>query len=252
MRLRSLNSLMISLLSSALFISPLCWASEGIRLNQTRVILHESQKSVGASLTNNSDAPFLVKATVLPSLDTQGGASTDIPFVLTPPLFRLEARNQHTTLVVKQNTGDLPSDRESVFYLSFLAVPTSTPLGIDETEQVAAKVSIGIQSVIKLFYRPAKLPLQASDAAAKLTFQMEESGIEVRNPTPYHITLSQLTVGEATINVRDEGAMVAPYSSQHYSGTFPTFQSIRWKAINDYGGETPEYQFTSSLPQEVK
>lgn len=240
-RLPLLPYCMMSALLVSGWAAPALALEGGIRLNQTRVIITEKDKNAAVTMTNGGAIPYLVKATVAQTPDNQGESIATVPFVMTPPLFRLEADNRHTLLVVKQGQAGLPADRESVFYLGFLAIPATTPLGEDDNQQVAAKISVGIKSTIKLFYRPAGLPINAPDAAQKLTVRQTSNGIELNNPTPYYVTLSQLTVNGHAVTLQYEDAMLSPYGKQHYTASASQLNSVKWKAINDYGGETEWY-----------
>ena len=219
-------------------ILPASAAEGGIRLNQTRVVMTENDKNVAVTLTNGGTLPYLVKASVAPTPTDSSVDAKTVPFVLTPPLFRLEANNRHTLLVVRQGQHDLPTDRESVFYLGFLAIPASQAPEAGEESNVAAKISVGIKSTIKLFYRPAGLALAATDAPPQLTARSVAHGMELTNPTPYYVTLSQLEVNGQPVILQYEDAMLSPFGSQHYAVSAGSLRSVKWKAINDYGGET--------------
>lgn len=212
--------------------------SAGIKLPQTRVIFNSKDKSALATIQNQGDNVYLVKASVL--ADTDSGSSI-APFAVTPPLFRLEPRNQQTVRIVRQGTSSLPTDRESIFYLSFLAIPSITQANADEN-----RLAIGLQTVIKLFYRPDRLGMTAEQAAAKLVFRQQDKQITAENPTPYYLTLGTLKVAGKAINfpATGQGQMLAPFSQQHYS-TDGVTGSITWTVINDYGGLSAPYQTTN-------
>lgn len=226
-------------------------AQAGIRLNQTRVIIQENTKTQSstkatARITNTGEEAYLVKASVLKTTDdTPSTPVNQQPFIVTPPLFRLDANSEQAVLIIKQHQGNLPKDRESVFYLSFLAIPSSAP-----AEEGMSRVSLGLQSIIKLFYRPHGLPLAADEAAGLLTFTQTKQGLQVNNPTPYHVTLTLLKVADTAIDVRNQGAMINPFDSKVFtlaqsaskSTTTPKNRQISWQALTDYGGESRLYQ----------
>ena len=207
----------------------------GIKLPQTRVIFNSKDKSGLATIQNLGDNVYLVKASVLN--DTRTG--TEIaPFAVTPPLFRLEPRNQQTVRIVRQGTGQLPVDRESVFYLSFLAIPSIT-----ESSDAENRLSIGLQSVIKLFYRPEPLAISADQAAKKLIFRLSDNQLIAENPTPYYLTLGSLSVADKPVSFGDTGQMLAPFSQTTYSLSSRGPEAT-WTVINDYGGLSTPYQTT--------
>ncbi|EFE54096.1 gram-negative pili assembly chaperone domain protein [Providencia rettgeri DSM 1131] len=217
-------------------------AKGGLSLTQTRVIFMQKEKSTAITLVNRSKGPFLVKADITrePGLrDAQPPA-----FMVTPPLFRVEPDSRHTVVIIRQGQASLPTDRESVFYANFLAIPASSPSEGEETSGVAAQISLGISTTIKLFYRPTGLAMAASVAPEKLTFKATPSGVIVYNPTPYYVTLSQVSVNGVMVPLEYETAMVAPFATQQWPSVGVSHGPIVWRAINDYGGETPAYHAT--------
>lgn len=227
----------IVLMMGALAV-PLSHAKGGLRLAQTRVVFDAIQPNAKVIILNNSPQVYLVKASVQNT--PNGKDTTASPFMVTPPLFRLESESQHTALVVRQGTAHLPADRESVFYLSFLAIPASTKAGEPQENMTLAQVSIGIRNIIKLFYRPATLPIKAEAAYSQLTFQYTEGQLKVSNPTPYYVTLAQLTVNKQLLDIRQHDPMIAPFSQQTYPFAGQGTQ-VEWSAITDFGDMSPRY-----------
>lgn len=217
-------------------------AKGGLSLTQTRVIFGQKEKNTAVTLVNRSDGPFLVKADITREPGLQAAQTT--PFMITPPLFRVDANNRHTAVIIRQGDVNLPVDRESVFYANFLAIPASSKSDDEDTAGVAAQISLGISTTIKLFYRPSGLPVGAHVAPEKLTFQATSTGLAVHNPTPYYVTLSQLTVNNTPVALDYETAMVAPFSQQLLPFAGVAQGTVTWHAINDYGGQTPAYQAT--------
>jgi len=229
--------------------TPISHAKGGLRLAQTRVVFDAQQPNAKVMILNNSPQVYLVKASVLNTPDPQD--ITAAPFMVTPPLFRLESESQHTALVVRYGATQLPADRESVFYLSFLAIPASVKTDEPEQNMTMAQISIGIRNIIKLFYRPAGLPMNAESAYSKLTFQQAGGRIEVSNPTPYYVTLAQVTVNKQLLDVSQHDPMIAPFSQQSYPfsgrGT-----EVEWSAITDFGDMSPRYHGNLSAQGEGK
>ena len=212
--------------------------SAGIKLPQTRVIFNSKDKNALATIQNQGDNVYLVKAGVLN--DTRA-ESKIAPFAVTPPLFRLEPHNQQTVRIVRQGTGQLPVDRESVFYLSFLAIPSTT-----EASNTENRVSIGLQTVIKLFYRPEQLAMSADQAAKKLIFRLTGNQLIAENSTPYYLTLGSLSVAGKPVSFGETGQMLAPFSQATYPLSHHGPQAT-WTVINDYGGLSAPYQATIAV-----
>lgn len=205
----------------------------GIQLPQTRVIFSAKQKNATASIRNEGSMLYLVKASVLRSPDDDKSIA---PFAMVPPLFRLEPHNSQTVKIIRQSSQALPADRESIFYLSFLAVPA-----LRDGDDTQMRIAIGVQTIIKLFYRPENLSISPEQAADRLQFTRQAGQLVVRNPTPYYQTLSSLSVEGARVDLSKVGQMIAPFSQSTYafSGHGST---VNWQVINDYGGASSSFQ----------
>lgn len=221
-------------------------AEGGLSLSQTRVIFDGNAKNAKITLNNQSDKVYLINSRVLNSPDDVTNNGQSLPFMVTPPLFRLEKESYNTVLIVPNDTSSLPKDRESVFYLSFLAIPSTKKNEVTDNETTSTQVSFGIRTLIKLFYRPHSFGMSPAEAAEKLQFAQQGQQLKVTNPTPYYITLGNLMVDKSPLNVREEGAMLAPFSSQSY----PVVGKVKrasWSVINDYGSLSDIYTAPVSI-----
>ncbi|EKT60168.1 molecular chaperone [Providencia sneebia] len=228
---------------SALGIATNCLAKGGISISQTRVIFDANMKSTKVTLNNRSDQVYLVNSRVQRTPDNTVKSTETLPFIVTPPLFRLEKESRNTVLISKNDTSALPTDRESVFYLSFLAIP-SVKKGIEaNSSATTTQVSFGIRTLIKLFYRPEGLAISPLAAPGKFSFSSDGIMLHVKNPTPYYQTLAQLSVNGRLVNVREQGAMVAPFSSQAYA-VKGLADDIQWSVIDDHGGLSETFRWT--------
>lgn len=205
----------------------------GFGISATRLIYPQGASSVSLTLRNTQpDAPYLVQTTVSASIDGKGVA----PFLVTPPLFRLEP-NSSNQIRISANGGALPSDRESVFYINARAIPSSVAgTGEDQQQSVGGEVKLGVANVIKLFYRPAGLAPTVANAHKNLQFTLVKEGLQVNNASPYFINFAGISfAGEALSLARAEAGMIAPFSN-HIFPTKVKQGEIRWRVINDLGG----------------
>lgn len=213
---------LISILS-ALFMSVA--AQAGIVMGGTRVIFQEGKKEATLTVTNQEkDTPYLVQSWI-ENVDPHNSAQ--VPFIVTPPLFRLDAEKMNV-LRINYSGLPLPEDRESVFWLN---VKSISPSPRDRGNQL----QVNIKSKFKLFYRPKGLAGTAADAWQKLTFRQQGRQLIARNPTPYFVSFYTLSVGGHAIQ---EPGMIGPGEERRWDtpGTGP----VTWAAINDFGGTTPE------------
>ncbi|ELQ6223319.1 molecular chaperone [Cronobacter turicensis] len=195
----------------------------GIVVGGTRVIYEGNKKEAALSIKNNSAAsPFLLQSWV-----DNGDGKTRGPFMVTPPLFRIEPEEDHELRIAK--TGGLPEDRESLFYLNIRAIPPSSPEAVNTLKLV-------VKTRIKLFYRPQALVVDAQTAYQQLKFHLAEGHLLAENPTPFYMVFDSLKIGATRIQSAD---MLAPFASQRF--TLPATETgrvVSWRVINDYGGVT--------------
>ncbi|QCP60193.1 molecular chaperone [Pantoea sp. SO10] len=203
----------------------------GFSLGGTRVIYKEEQKEATVTVINSAkNAPFLAQSWM-----TQLNADVDKskpPFVITPPLYRQdEGKN---TLRIMRTGGNLPTDRESAYWLNVKAIPAQA-----KENQNKNLLSFAFVLRIKMFYRPSGLSMPAQNAYKSLTFSREGDKLIAHNPTPYHISFNKMRLGN--IEIKDVNAMVPPMGQQSYIlPSKASGEQVKYKTINDLGGVTQE------------
>lgn len=221
------NKLLISLLA-LMVTSGSALASEGIVLGATRVVYNADSKEASLTVNNQSAKQyFLIQSWVD---DEKGNKS--VPFAITPPLFRLNATKENMLRIIRTG-GNLPSDRESVYWVNVKAIPPAPDAG-----QGQNVLQLAIKTRIKLFYRPEGLPGAAIDSPAALQWSVQGNELVAKNPTAYSVTLDSVKIdGKEIKNVN----LVMPKSEAHYTLPAGTGHgnSVSYTAINDYGGITP-------------
>ncbi|MBD9659552.1 molecular chaperone [Pantoea sp. PNT03] len=211
------------LLSGACIISLTCQAS--ITVGGTRLIYNASENEASLPVSNTQDGvPYLIQSWVELSENSEG----QVPFIVTPPLFRLDAGHENTLRIIYTGEKKLPENRESVFWLNVKSIPSMTRS--DEN-----RLLIAVKTRMKLFYRPALLASElAGEAWEKLKFEPRGEHLLIINPTPFYVSLYSLKVGDKSIS---QPPMISPFSSETVAGIG---KQVTWKAINDFGGVTTE------------
>lgn len=234
----------IPLLSMAwvLLIAPGGAAAAGFGIDATRLIYPEGASSIDVAVRNTLEhQPYLVQVAV----SDKQGAKTSPPFIVTPPLFRLEPKSTNK-LRIAFTGAPLPGDRESIFYFHATAIPASTqPDSARQNSNVSGQVRFGLGKIIKLFYRPGGLPSTAAEAQRGLQFSRVSGGLRVTNPSAYYVSLASLQFGEQKLKLdTPEALTIAPFGSHSYP-TLQTQGQVSWQTINDIGGVDA---FTHALP----
>ena len=247
------RSMARALLACALLFSFPMHAS--VVISSTRVIYPADAHDITVRLTNRRPVPALVEAWI--EHDGPHATPDAVPFAITPPLFRLEA-GKGQALRVHRLPAALPSDRESLFWLNVLDVPAEASKAVDGTT-----LKMAVRSRLKLFVRPPGLPGSANRAPGRLAWQLVEEGglpvLRIDNPTPFHVTISRVVIGDA-LDFR--GEMVGPFSQLSLSLDAPDLAGtavdarvraealraagrVGFHAVDDAGGIVPH---TARLP----
>ncbi|APC14125.1 MULTISPECIES: molecular chaperone [Providencia] len=204
------------------------YSEGGISLDQTRVVYLSTSKAQTLTVNNTSQRAWLIQSRV------QSGENTSkAPFIITPPLFTLQPDSQQLLRMMKTNHA-LPEDRESLFYLSVLAIPAAKAKEADSLHE--GVISVGMNFTIKMFYRPRILSQGIEQAPCQLRFIQTPKGIHVENPTPYFQTFGKLLLNGNAFNLNEASSMLAPFGQHQYDINKGTVKQIQWQTINDYGG----------------
>jgi len=238
-----MNAFARLLIPATLLLAALAPVAEAsVVINGTRVVYPANQREVSVRLDNKRTIPVLVR-TWLDDGDAQASPeSSDVPFTMTPPIFRMNADASQTLRIM--HTGEtLPADRESVYWLNVLEVP---PKADGNTNSL----QFAFRNRIKLFYRPSGLPGQAIEAPAKVRWSLVQmpdgSGLALKgeNPTPYHVNIGilKLIAGEQSFATRETGGMVKPMSSELFplkdlSQRPSAPMQVDYKYITDHGAQ---------------
>jgi len=212
---------------------PVPQASAGIMLNGTRIIFDAAERSTSTVVSNLTASDYAVQTWVNDATDSKHQLS---PFIAMPALFKVRAGEEQVVRIIK-TPGQLPEDRESVFYFNAQEIPV-----LDKKQENALKVAV--RTRVKLFYRPSSLSGTAQEALGTLSWKFIDrpSGtvLQVTNPSAYHITFIGIRVvdGGTAVELQDVD-MVAPKSSQEYPLKHKlksTSATVEFSSINDYGG----------------
>lgn len=214
-------------LAVALLPLALMTANAGVIIGGTRVIFEGAKKETTINITNPDNTPYLIQSWI----DMQDGVAGKAPFIITPPLYRLDGGQKNLERIVM--TGSLPQEQESLFWLNIKAIPSAS--------KQMNTLQIAVKTRIKLIYRPEGLRASTPEEQAnKLTWQQSGNAIQVNNPTPYVINFNEITLGGRKL---DDVTYVLPGASARFllpegvSG-----HSLTFKVINDYGSPGTAHQ----------
>jgi chaperone protein EcpD len=228
-------------------------AAAGVIVNGTRVVYPAAKREVTISLQNAGPSPSLVQAWLdAGDIHSKPGESK-VPFVLTPPLFRLDPTKVQSLRLVYTH-DPLPADRESLFWLNVLDIPPRAAANPDLPNQL----DLAFKHRMKVFFRPPGLAGSAADAPARMTWKLLSkdgrlTGIQANNPTAYHVSLTQIvaTVGGHPVTVKAD--MVDPFAARSFDLPDPATAAggavtVEYWFVNDYGGNVNGTASASAAP----
>lgn len=212
-------------------------AVAGVVITGTRQIYLSNKKELTVKLDNNGLKPALVQTWIDDGDVKTTPMDSKSPFIITPPIFRLDPSKGQMLRVVYTGGDSLPKDRESVFWLNVLEIPPEpTP---EEAAEKANMLQMAFRSRIKLFYRPATLKGAQEKAIDEITVSKADGKLKISNNSPYYVSLSNIEVineKSERVNLK-EALMVAPKSDELLAldKIRPSTNTIYFKFINDYG-----------------
>ena len=118
-------------------------ATAGVIIGGTRIIFDGAKKEASISVNNPDATPYLIQSWI----DEQEGGSGKTPFIITPPLYRLDSGQKNIERIVA--TGSLPQTQESLFWVNIKAIPSAS--------KQMNSLQIAVKTRIKLIYRPVTL-----------------------------------------------------------------------------------------------
>ena len=193
-------------------------AHAGVVTGGTRLIYPGGKKEATLSVTNNDATPYLIQSWV----ENDKGAA---PFLLTPPLFRLDGEQQTRLRVIY--SGGLPENKESMFWMNIKAIPSS------QAKAGANTLQIAIKTRIKLIYRPKSVEGTPETVTDQLRWTRSGNTLQVMNPTAFYMNFAEVKVGGAEVK---EANWVGPGETARFQLPGVSAGALQWKLINDYGG----------------
>lgn len=224
-------------------------ANAGITINGTRVVYPAERREVSLSMVNNGKEARLIQAWVDTGDASERAESSKAPFVITPPMARVDPGKGQTLRIMFTGASNLPQDRETVYWLNVLEIPPKPKAASDAAENY---VQLAVRSRLKLFYRPKGLQGSPDAAADQVTWRLVSGGdgytVECTNDTPFSVSFSDISFkGAAKREAVNKGGMCPAKGKGAFPvvGTPDSTGKLVVTVINDYGGFNPhEMNFT--------
>ncbi len=205
-------------------------AKDSFGPRESRLIFDGSKTSINYRIDNSDKTlPWLVQAWV----EDKDEKKTD-KFTPVPITFRVEPSSVFTVRVMK--TGDLPQDRETLFWAVSNALPGGAP-GKQEKEEgkISAKLSLAYRFKVPLFYRPAELK-NVMQEPEKIQWSVDNTGqIKVYNPTRFTVQLQNVVVNGKKFQGKGVSYLITPMTGTTLKASASRGSKIQYGVINDHG-----------------
>jgi P pilus assembly chaperone PapD len=202
-----------------------------VSLTGTRLVFDGQFREATIDVANHDHTQALIQAWLSPvHADSK---AEPLPFVVTPHLLQLPAQGRHTLRILYEGIG-MPQDRESLLHLYVLQVP--------KRREGPQQLNIAVRQRINVFYRPTGLPGDPADAVQALQWQrspLDRTVMNVRNPTPFHVSLHNLVINGQPLL---DDLLIEPFSQRQLSlpaGVEARSGLLNFSALTDYGGSRP-------------
>ncbi len=212
-----------------------------VNLEVTRVVFNGDDRTLSLTLANSDLQPTLVQVWTDNGDPLLAPDKVITPMVAIPPVFSMAPGEMRSIKLLLTSRQALSSNKESLLWLNIFQIPPQT----QQDRQAPQKVLLPMRIRLKVFIRPQGInaPIESDGHKLSFTLQQDEPPkLIVHNPTPWHMTLSDITCGHYTA----ETSMVPPQSSQPImlNGSKGTCKTLQYNLINDSGNR---WQYSINL-----
>ncbi|EMT6574478.1 fimbrial biogenesis chaperone [Providencia rettgeri] len=208
--------------------------ANNIIVNGTRFIYPGDEKEITVQLSNTAERPAVAQAW----LDTGNASETPdtikTPFQITPPVSRVEAKGGQNLRIKLMDKGQIPQDRESLWWLNVLDIPPTVKGKDGEMQNV---LQLAIRSRFKFFYRPVGLGSREL-APEQLVIKTNGKNIAIENPTPFYITVTKISI-DGKVGLTDKTVLIEPKNQTlvELKQAIKSGSKVVVNNINDYGSD---------------
>ena len=212
-------------------------AQAQIAIPSTRVVFAARQQSVSVPVVNKGGQPVLIQAWVAGGNPDQPPEVSTAPFVLAPPLLKLEP-GRSKPVRIQKIAQNAPQDAvEHLYWLNVLAIPARQGQGEHGQQAEQGQLELAVRSVYKLFYRPDGVG-KPNDPPGSLSIRVshgEQRQLELANASAFHVNLGHVFVRQAD---GTDNPMVPPHGAATIAlpdSLNGTLTSVRFAWIDDNG-----------------
>ncbi|KJV32933.1 fimbria/pilus periplasmic chaperone [Pantoea sp. SM3] len=220
-------------------------ATASVTLLGSRIIYPAPASSINIQFKNDDNIPYVIQTWFDDGdMDAEPQQINRVPFITTPPVFRIQPKSGQVARIVLSQSEKLPQDRESVYWFNMLQIPPTSQAAADKNA-----MTVMLRNRVKFFYRPAAIGKPGNILngikVRTLSDPHRGSGLQIDNAQPWHASFVAISIRMMGKNVECEPVMVAPFSTHTcwFSHTKQRLQgvgSVKLDAINDQGARISE------------
>lgn len=206
------------------------------KLGVSRIIYDLEGGGQTLTVFNPEKYPILVQSRIF---DEE--RKSKAPFIVTPPLFRLDS-HQQTGLSIVRTGGRFPEDRETLEWLCVKGIPPKESAKDDSgsnENKPTFKLKLSIDNCIKLLVRPKNINNFSDEDGSSVIWYKQGNRLRGENKTPFYINFAELKIG--SVNISDMH-YIPPFSSYDYYIPKGVSGKVSWSVLNDYGAASKIYE----------
>ncbi|OWF85037.1 molecular chaperone [Yersinia kristensenii] len=195
----------------------------GLVAASTRIIYQPESRERTLMLANTNDYPVVVQTWVDDGDVDSTPDQAKAPFMVLPAVFKMQPGAAQGLRII--NKGDnLPTDRESVYWLNLYEIPPKS----SRNTEAYAQVAMAMNTQMKIFYRPNGLTPKPDEAMKKISFTLQKQNqiyvLIAHNPTPYHVSFGQIQLKDRQQSytiAQEMNMMMTPFAQRQYQFEHP-------------------------------
>ncbi|WP_432700314.1 fimbrial assembly chaperone [Kluyvera cryocrescens] len=200
-----------------------------VNVDRTRVIFTADEQVQTLNLSNDGNTPMLLQVWTDKGDPQVTPDQVITPVVVLPPLFKMLPGELRALRMMLTTRHGLADDRESVFWLNIFQI---APIGNDDAQR-QEKITLPLRLRLKVFIRPPGLSAPQQKDEEALQFSLARGGLNIINPTAWHMSLSVTLSGQPPIG----NLMISPFDELTVPLVTPALPAsiVNYRVITDDG-----------------
>ncbi|UAN54650.1 molecular chaperone (plasmid) [Serratia sp. JSRIV002] len=191
----------------------------GIMASATRVLFLEGDTEKSLMLSNTNGYPIVAQTWVDNGDVNAAPERSHAPFVTLPSVFVLRPSVMKGLRILFIG-ANLPTDRESVYWLNLYEIPPTQ----QDMPPMTSRITLSMNTQMKIFYRPKTLKGGVERAAKGVSFSLVEESpneylLRCNNRSAFYLSFANISIQIDGLDyaVRQENdMMIAPLSIRDY------------------------------------